>query len=242
MKIFTVSNEEHEQVAGMFAGHEIKVLPKNHEGIEADLIIFTGGASDIHPSFYRRNAPKNGFYDPSRDEYELKVFREIRQGSLLTKKVMGICRGMQMLAVGFAGTLVYDIQKEYGMPHKNIHPITWMYPCKIERCFSQVNSLHHQGIASCNSNTGYKLLAYESKTGVPEVVVWGTKYLGVQFHPELMLGQPGVDTFKEMLEDWVMRDVSLIDFEQNSSVGTSKNSVSFSTTTYTFKKNSGQDW
>lgn len=204
MKIFTVTEDEYVGAVRLFKEHQVDVLPKNYSSVKADLIIFTGG-EDILPSHYGRSVPKQGDFNPSRDEWELKVFKDIVDDNL-AGKVLGWCRGMQLLCVGFGGTLYYDIKKECGMSHTSTHSINWLNTNKLTECFPVVNSLHHQGIKHCRDSSGYKMLAYEPNTGVPEIAKWRNRFLGVQFHPEMMTELPGTQKFVQILEEWVVLD------------------------------------
>lgn len=207
MKIFTVTEDELAGAVRLFKNHDVDVLPKNYSKVKPDLIVFTGG-EDIHPSYYGRVAPKNGVFNPQRDSWELKVFNDISNREL-SGKVLGWCRGMQLLCVGFGGVLHYDILKECGEAHKSIHLIQWTRPCKLVECFPKVNSLHHQGIKICRDSSGYRLLAYEPNTGIPEIAKWGDRFLGVQFHPEMMSELEGTQKFVTILEEWVSMESPL---------------------------------
>lgn len=62
-----------------------KVLVDNIE--DADIVVLTGGA-DVDPSSYgKKNVSSWG--DKYRDDYEIKMYKKIRQDQL----VMGTCRG-----------------------------------------------------------------------------------------------------------------------------------------------------
>lgn len=201
MKIFTVTEDEFRGAVRLFKEHQVEVLPKKYTHIKADLIIFTGG-EDILPSYYGRPVPKFGDFNPGRDEWEMKVFKDIISENI-EGNVLGWCRGMQLINVGFGGILYYDIKRECGLAHKSTHPINWTDTNRLAECFPMVNSLHHQGIKSCRDSSGYKLLAYEPNTGVPEIAKWRDRFLGVQFHPEMMSELEGTQKFVQILEEWV---------------------------------------
>lgn len=56
---------------------------------DADVVIFTGG-EDVDPKLYGAKKHPTTYSNPSRDEYETKMFKQIRPNQL----VIGICRGL----------------------------------------------------------------------------------------------------------------------------------------------------
>ena len=71
-----------------------------------DGLVLQGGA-DVSPQTYSEKATRpewNG--DSARDMYELELLHEFVEAG---KPVLGICRGCQLINVGFGGTLYQDI-------------------------------------------------------------------------------------------------------------------------------------
>lgn len=202
MKIYTVTNHFASSVRQMFQEFgDVELLPKDYGRLEADLIVFTGG-EDINPKFYRSSSESQyDWYDNPRDKWEIAVGKDILSGKILAKKVLGICRGHQLLNVLFGGTLVQDILTYYGKSHDSIHPLTWTAPNGFQGIFDEVNSLHHQGILEVGAKVEPKILAYEPRSQLYEIVLWGNKYLGVQFHPEFM-GETGRRGAR-VIADWI---------------------------------------
>lgn len=160
-----------------------------------DGVLFTGGNFDIppeisgikNPSFARR-------VKPYRTKYELTLFRK---ASALRIPMLGICGGMQMMAVGMGGKLIGDIgaevenalQHEQGGPrdkpsHKvNVRKDTLLFAltgCEI----LEVNSTHHQAVA----HGGSAIVCAEAPDGVIEAIEIPSHpfALGVEWHPELL--------------------------------------------------------
>lgn len=201
MRIFTTTGDFLNPTKTLFQGHDVQVLPKNYASLLADLIIFTGG-EDINPKLYG-GGDASGLDKDSRDAWEYEILRNIRRGKLVTKKVLGICRGLQFLNVGFGGSLVRDIETKYGKAHPSIHDIMWHKDTNLS-FMTHVNSLHHQCIEYYGEAFSFSLLATEPITGTAEAVLWSNMFLGVQFHPELLRDtNPDKAKFALAIEKWV---------------------------------------
>src|SRR5439155_18791861 len=130
----------------------------------ADGVLLTGG-DDVAPSRYGEAAhPTIVEAEPGRDEFEIAVVHEARQRSL---PVFAICRGVQLLSVAYAGSLVQDIPSEvrgalphsfrvpphqsYSLAHEVwIDKDTLLWTLMRERLSDadacEVNSRHHQAV------------------------------------------------------------------------------------------------
>ena len=103
--------------------------------------------------------------------------------------VLGICYGMQLLALGAGGRLVYDLPTERpeADPHgAGEHPITCTPGSRLAGVFGTdpitVNSRHHQAVA--DPGDGF-VVAARSRDGVIEGIEAATGFaIGVQWHPE----------------------------------------------------------
>jgi putative glutamine amidotransferase len=174
------------------AGGAPRLVPPGERQIEALLrtasaLVITGGAFDIHPRHYGQAITgRLDRVEASRTEMELALARAALDRGL---PVLGVCGGMQVLAVADGGTLVQDLPPE--PPHEQptdpaepwhaVHllpPLSgWLGP-EIA-----VNSTHHQAVD--DPGRGF-VVAGRSPDGVIEAMVHRAHpfAVGVQWHPE----------------------------------------------------------
>ena len=155
-----------------------------------DGLILIGGA-DIGPANYGQE-PHPTVDSPRiiRDAGELLLCRGAARRDL---PLLGICRGLQVMAVAHGGSLIQDLPDAgYGLAHREApgaftqHPVRLADGSLAARIYGatqiSANSSHHQGIADPGSlvATGW------SPDGLIEVVEDpGARFaLGVQWHPE----------------------------------------------------------
>jgi putative glutamine amidotransferase len=157
-------------------------------------IVVTGGG-DVDPDHYAGAAGSSPDLlmdvDPARDITEFAVVQyAMAQG----KRVLGVCRGAQLLAIMGGGTLVHDLV-EKGLDghwdeerqHEPVHPIEAepdSVAAAVLGAVDRVNSIHHQAIA--DPGQWMRATAW-SPDGVVEAVE-GPGLLGVQWHPERLSG------------------------------------------------------
>lgn len=180
-------------------GIEIETVDlwRNPDAIESvDAVVFTGG-EDIAPDRYGKPNERDrcGAIREDRDEHELHVFDEVRSRGL---PVLGICRGLQLLNVGYGGSLVTDIAtardhtKQAGIDAR--HDIIVTERPSLVRMLAgadrgHVNSSHHQAvdalaepfIVTARSAADDLIEAFEWKDGAGKPFL-----LAVQWHPERM--------------------------------------------------------
>ena len=165
-----------------------------------DGILFAGG-EDVDPSFYgEKKQHENVHEHRPRDEFEFSLL----EGAMARRApILGICRGVQMINVGFGGTLYQDM-KEDAQPqveHRQTeggksrqeptHTVLVTDPesslGEIVQGTCRVNSLHHQAVKRLGR--GLKVTAY-SEDGFVEAVESAEEYpflMAVQWHPEEMV-------------------------------------------------------
>ena len=164
-----------------------------------DGLILTGGP-DINPQFYDQEPKPNlGEIDYDLDIMELEAARMAVEAG---RPVLGICRGIQLLAAAFGGELIQDIPTE--TPNTLNHDQDAAKSVQTHKVFIDrgsllheivgqeeiwVNSKHHQAVgvlppefvATAHSSDG--LIEAMENPNHPFL-------LGVQWHPE---GTSGVD-------------------------------------------------
>lgn len=172
----------------------VKVV-KNFDDVKsAKLVIFTGG-EDIDPRYY--NEPSR-FSDsnPTRDDWEYRVFKNMPKSA----KILGICRGLQVINVFEGGSLYQDLYHETGKAHNFEHELKIeVRGSLVDKYFRGrlVNSMHHQGIKHnptklSNVTATHKDLIEAIET--PSTIL-------VQFHPELMSNDYAKD-FGQAILNW----------------------------------------
>ncbi len=158
-----------------------------------DGLVLTGGG-DLHPEHYGAETLADlEDTNAGADVWELALARGARERRL---PVLGICRGMQTLAVAAGGTMIQDLQEEHGHPlieHTpealmgSRHDVEVAADSRIAEVMGRrsfvVNSIHHQAVTDpgdlvATAKVGDVVEALES-TGD-----WSA--IGVQWHPEKM--------------------------------------------------------
>jgi|SRR5581483_480092 len=155
--------------------------------IGCDAVCVTGGG-DVDPVRYGAPPPEKLMdVDPARDEAEIETVRAAVAGRV---PVLGICRGIQVIAVALGGTLVPDLPAagfaghwEEERQHEPVHAITATPGSRVAAVLgdvTEVNSIHHQAVASAGPSL---TITATSDDGVIEAVE-APGVLGVQWHPE----------------------------------------------------------
>lgn len=161
-----------------------------------DGILLPGG-DDVAPHRYRRERhPLLGSVDDRRDELEIVVAEWALADDL---PILGICRGIQVLAVAAGGSLYQDIPsewesglahdvREFGRDHLS-HGMQVEARSRLATAIgcttSRVNSFHHQSVRDVPE--GFVVSA-RSEDGIVEGIE-GVSHgfaVGVQCHPEGM--------------------------------------------------------
>ena len=182
-------------------GHEDNI-PHN-----LDLLILTGG-EDIAPARYRQNANGASGWNTERDGREFNILDRVVSSGNGTK-ILGVCRGHQLLNVFYGGNLVQDMYS-IGKDHYGVHNIVFKDSAHPLAWITKVNSLHHQALGSLGYGNGDTIIvAEEPDTRLIEMITWGTISLGCQFHPELWQNELG-DRFFSIIRKWVLGEVSLL--------------------------------
>ncbi len=157
-----------------------------------DGIIITG-CLDAAPILYGEMPhPGCGIFDLDMDRTHIELIREaIRQG----KPLLGICRGMQLINVALGGTLYQDIPSQCPGAAAPI-PISVVTPSIRSRWTKapahmiygrtvlDVNSIHHQSVKNAERRRDLRPVCRWNRR---RPLCSGTKILGIQWHPEMLL-------------------------------------------------------
>ena len=162
---------------------------------ELDGLVLMGG-SDVCPESYGEKALRPEWSgDRIRDEYEIALLREFMA---LSKPVLGVCRGAQVINVGLGGTLFQDIatqapgalsHRNWAIYEENCHATSFVPGSGLSRLYPgstlvKTNSVHHQAVKALGRN-----LVVEARSE-PDRIVEAIRYTGpayvfaVQWHPE----------------------------------------------------------
>lgn len=222
------------KAAGARLGYRVKVISlDNTKDIERNLtevdsVLFPGGA-DIHPKYYLKEVTqelkeyteknihlyKSSQEGKARDIYEYTLLKRILNNEIEYKSlpVLGICRGMQMIAVAKGMPLYLDIATELNIPNRNYdfdkiqvtESDSLMNNLYGEKKFSALE-IHHQGIrvdyyeAHKYEFPSVNVSAFSHGRKIAESIeVKGMTTLGVQFHPEKSLPSTTFPVFKWFL-------------------------------------------
>lgn len=161
-----------------------------------DGLIITGGMFDIDPSLYGEpNRQEKLVLKKDRTGFEKKLI----QGALeRDMPLMGICNGMQLLAVILGAKLIQDIPGEVEACLEHMQEPPYSTPCHRvtidadSRLYQltgesslNVNSIHHQSVKDLPPAIA---ATAASQDGVIEAIeVLGKSFcLGIQWHPEYL--------------------------------------------------------
>lgn len=179
-----------------------------------DGIVLSGGA-DIDPEYLHEEPLPCVSVNPRRDAPELLLVRLAMDRHI---PILGICRGIQILAAALGGELYQDIVSQHDRPCINHDQSTARHlpshDVNVEKCsllykimggqnILHVNSFHHQAVKKAPA--GFKVTA-RSEDGIIEAMesVSFQSVLGVQWHPEcFILGEDDsmMPIFKWLVEE-----------------------------------------
>jgi putative glutamine amidotransferase len=155
-----------------------------------DALILTGGP-DVDATLYNEGPhPTNDEPRPLRDAFEIAMYKAARDAGV---PVLGICRGLQIMAVSEGGSLVQHLPDVSEVTHRLErgtfvdHEATFAPGSLAHELFGEqavVNSSHHQAVAA----PGRLTVTGWAPDGTVEVCEdpEARFLLGVQWHPEHM--------------------------------------------------------
>ena len=176
---------------------DAEVLINMLEGIDG--LVLTGGA-DYNPLWYGEQPEKElHTINSTRDLPELLLTRLAFNRQI---PILGICRGVQTMAIALGGNLVQDLKtplkhSQDAQRSEATHSVTITEGSTLYGLYGQetfVNSFHHQAVKDCGSHLHVVATAPD---GVIEAVESTEQkaLMGVQWHPEWM-GDEGLKLFE----------------------------------------------
>ena len=138
---------------------------------------------------------KDAWVDPQRDEHEITLWKEASSRGL---PILGICRGLQLANVILGGTTVPDLpgHNAESSYREIVHPVEVEPGSRLAAAVGdtasiEVNTLHHQAIDRAAAPLTVTGRASDGTIESAELITPDSWFLGVQWHPELMLPMPG---------------------------------------------------
>ena len=157
-------------------------------------MVISGGSFDIDPKHYGQTPEARlDRTDEDRTQTELLLAKTVIQ---MRRPLLGICGGMQAMAVAQGGSLVQDIRTQIddSLEHEQpTSPDSGWHLVKfstghLHRIYGEtlhVNSTHHQSVL----NPGGFTVTGQSSDGVVEAIELKEQFaIGVQWHPEFLDG------------------------------------------------------
>ena len=174
------------------AGARAVVLPPDHTDADVvtalDALVLAGGA-DLDPALYGESPGAYTETRSDRDAGEMVLLNAALDADL---PVLGVCRGMQLLAVAYGGRLHQHLPDVVGHDkHRSApgtygrHGVRFAPGSRVAEVMAgdvEVNSYHHQGVA----DPGRLTVTGWADDGLIEAVEDPARrfVLGVQWHPE----------------------------------------------------------
>jgi putative glutamine amidotransferase len=159
----------------------------------ADGLVLAGGQDLDAGLFGGQRHPSSTWVDPERDRHELGLWRAARRAGI---PALGVCRGLQLAAAAEGGAIEphvtgHDAGERFAdVRHRvEVVPGSRLGDALGASTELQVNTIHHQVV--CGLPPAWRLVA-QADDGTVEAAesTDGGWFLGVQWHPELMLEEP----------------------------------------------------
>ncbi|MGY2873775.1 putative glutamine amidotransferase [Marmoricola sp. URHA0025 HA25] len=165
------------------AGARPVVLPA-HAALDlldvVDALVLTGGG-DVEPTRYG-GAGGAREVDPARDQVELALVRAAERGRL---PLLGVCRGMQVMAVAYGGDLLDGVDHIRPDTGHLVRTAPGSLVAELVGPAAVTTALHRQAVSA--AGTSWRATAW-ADDDVVEAIEWVAgdwAALGVQWHPEL---------------------------------------------------------
>ena len=154
-----------------------------------DGLVISGGA-DVDPAQYGEQPhDRTGTVRPDRDAWELALLTSAAAANLPT---LGVCRGMQVMAVAAGGTLEQHTPDVVGHDGHNPSPgafgdieVTTSDASALNSILGSAVTVHCHHHQSVHSHPGYVATAWAADGSLEAMEAEGVRFcLGVQWHPE----------------------------------------------------------
>ena len=209
----TIRNYYHKQIVAA-GGVPVIIPPVADKDViidtleRLDAIILTGGA-DYNPLWAGEEpSAKLHHINAQRDLPELLITRLAYNRNI---PMLGICRGIQTLAMALDGKVIQDISETIPNTIKHsqdadtcepTHSVSVVEGSMLHAVYGKdklyVNSFHHQAVGDCGPKF---IVTAKANDGVVEAIESSEyrKIMGVQWHPECM-GDDGQPLFKWLVD------------------------------------------
>lgn len=197
------------------SGGAALILPYDMDAVELyldqiDGLMITGGMFDVDPAIYGMPAlyPGKMLLKEDRTGFEQALLRGALQRDM---PVLGICGGMQLIAVELGGKLLQHIPSDVDtdLEHKQVmdcdtasHVIHITRESRLHAILGvdscQVNSLHHQSVMGATDRIDVTAVAEDGV--VESIEIPDRKFcLGVQWHPEYLVNDSEQNIFRALV-------------------------------------------
>lgn len=169
-----------------------------------DGIVLSGGGDVVPASYGASDSGLAHHMEPRRDTAERELVLTMLAHDT---PLLGVCRGAQMLNVALGGTLIQDLEAAGLQDHHYqhvptagpTHPVLLEPGSRLHEIYGSrrvdVNSVHHQGIATLGE--GLTVTARAPDGIIEGVELPGRWVIAVQWHPEAM---PQLELFAALVE------------------------------------------
>lgn len=187
------------------SAYKIQDIKEVHDKVDkADAVVIPGGI-DVHPAFYggEWKYPGGGYHAVKSDLHQMEA---TRHALLNSKKVFGICRGLQVINVALGGTLIQHFEghrtASFSSDGSHYLPLEIKTTHPLFTNLGKVSCFHHQAIEILGE--GLTPVAYSTDGNIIEGIEHESgNLIATQFHPE------SLQTFNEQMPryvDWLLKD------------------------------------